>query len=105
MTKYIVMIRAWMLWSEARALELMDTCFVDLCVESQVLRCIQVGVLCVQKLTEDRPAMSSVIFMLESEGAVLAQPKQPGFFIERSFGMEEEHYTENALSITELEAR
>jgi hypothetical protein len=25
-----------MLWSEARALELMDTCFVDLCVESQV---------------------------------------------------------------------
>jgi interleukin-1 receptor-associated kinase 1 len=49
--------------------------------------------------------MSSVIFMLESEGVVLPQPKQPGFFIERSFGMEEEHYTENALSITELEAR
>ncbi|KAG6790515.1 hypothetical protein POTOM_006671 [Populus tomentosa] len=77
----------------------------DLCVESQVLRCIQVGVMCVQKLTEDRPAMSSVIFMLESEGAVLPQPKQPGFFIERSFVMEEEHYTENALSIAELEAR
>ncbi|KAG6793902.1 hypothetical protein POTOM_003128 [Populus tomentosa] len=88
----------------AMALELRDTCFVDLCVESHVLGCIQVGVMCVQKLTEDRPAMSFVIFMLESEGGVLPQPKQPGFFIERSFGMEE-HYTENALSIAELEAR
>nr|XP_034927180.1 G-type lectin S-receptor-like serine/threonine-protein kinase At1g11300 [Populus alba] len=88
----------------AMALELMDTCFVDLCVESHVLGCIQVGVMCVQKLTEDRPAMSFVIFMLESEGGVLPQSKQPGFFIERSFGMEE-HYTENALSIAELEAR
>ena len=50
---------------------------------SEVLRCIQVGLLCVQKRPEERPLMSSVLFMLDSDNASLPQPKQPGFYIER----------------------
>ncbi|GMN64559.1 hypothetical protein TIFTF001_033632 [Ficus carica] len=75
---------AWLLWNEDKALDLMDVCLKESCVESQVLRCIQVGLLCVQKFVDDRPTMSSVVFMLENEGTTLPQPKQPGFFIERS---------------------
>ncbi|GMN26184.1 hypothetical protein TIFTF001_040815 [Ficus carica] len=75
---------AWLLWSEDKALDLMDVCLKDSCVDSQVLRCIHVGLLCVQKFAHDRPTMSSVVFMLENEGATLPQPKQRGFFIERS---------------------
>uniref|UniRef100_F6H2A2 G-type lectin S-receptor-like serine/threonine-protein kinase n=1 Tax=Vitis vinifera TaxID=29760 RepID=F6H2A2_VITVI len=64
----------WLLWNENRALELMEPCLVDSYVESQVLRCIQVGLLCIQKLPEDRPSMSSVVLMLVNEEITLPQP-------------------------------
>ena len=95
----------WLLWNENRALELMEPCLVDSYVESQVLRCIQVGLLCIQKLPEDRPSMSSVVLMLVNEEITLPQPKQPGFFIERGPDINEGHHTENAVTITTLEAR
>lgn len=84
----------------------MDQCLKDSCIESQVLRCIQVGLLCVQKFPKNRPSMSSVVFMLENEEAILAEPQQPGFFIERSPSDEcltsksRECHTENAVTIT-----
>ncbi|KAL6311002.1 hypothetical protein AAG906_022522 [Vitis piasezkii] len=96
---------AWMLWNEDKALELMDECLRDSCVESQVLRCIQVGLLCVQKLPTDRRTMPLVIFMLGHEEAVLSQPKQPCFFIERSSDDDEGRcHTENEITVTMLEA-
>lgn len=104
--------QAWLLWSEGRVLELMDNCLKDSCVASQLLRCIQVGLLCVQDFPEDRPVMSSVVFMLANEGAMLPQPKQPGFFREgksivnmKTTSIKEESYTENAVSITTLDGR
>ncbi|KAK9269368.1 hypothetical protein L1049_001139 [Liquidambar formosana] len=93
------------------ALELLDTCLENSCVESQVVRCIQVGLLCVQRFPEDRPAMSSVVFMLANEGATLPQPKQPGFFIERSsfetagIPRKDEFHTENSVTTSMLEGR
>lgn len=81
----------------------MDTCLKDSCVDSEVKRCIQVGLLCIQKLPEDRPAMSTVVSMLGSEGGVLPMPKEPGFFIERS--SVDQLYTNDAATITILEAR
>lgn len=99
-------VQAWLLWSEGKTLELMNACLLDSSVESQVLRCIQVGLLCVQKLPADRPTMSSVVFMLGNEEAVLPQPKQPGFFMGRSSeGDNEGCRTENAVTLTMPEAR
>ncbi|EXB28513.1 Receptor-like serine/threonine-protein kinase SD1-8 [Morus notabilis] len=88
---------AWLLWNQGKALDLMNVCFNDSYVESQVLRCIQVGLLCVQKFPYDRPTMSSVVFMLENEGSILPQPKEPGFFMERS-SMEEGSTSEYSRS-------
>ncbi|KAH0651447.1 hypothetical protein KY285_031571 [Solanum tuberosum] len=100
---------AWLLWSEGNALELIDECIKESFSESQVLRCIQVGLLCVQKLPEDRPTMASVVFWLGNEGLVLPQPKKPGFFIERntteSAESSDEGYLSNNVSITVLEPR
>ena len=84
MTKELLMIQAWLLWNEGKALDLLDECLEDSCIDSQVVRCIQVGLLCVQKFPQDRPTMSSTVYMLENEGAALPIPKQPGFFMERS---------------------
>ncbi|CAL5441315.1 unnamed protein product [Camellia sinensis] len=75
---------AWNLWTEGRASELLDPMMERSFPMSKVLRCIQVGLLCVQKCPEDRPMMSSVFLMLVSDSAILPQPKQPGFYIERS---------------------
>ncbi|GAA0146660.1 hypothetical protein LIER_43636 [Lithospermum erythrorhizon] len=50
---------------------------------SEVLRCVQVGLLCVQQRPEDRPTMASVLLMLDSESAVLPLPKRPGYYTER----------------------
>ncbi|PSS06298.1 G-type lectin S-receptor-like serine/threonine-protein kinase [Actinidia chinensis var. chinensis] len=100
---------AWLLWEEGKALELMDSCLEDSYVESQVLRCIQVGLLCVQKLPQDRPDMPLVVFMLGNEGVML--PKQPGFFVERNpidldaSTNEDGHRTANLVTITKAEGR
>uniref|UniRef100_M1BNW9 Receptor-like serine/threonine-protein kinase n=1 Tax=Solanum tuberosum TaxID=4113 RepID=M1BNW9_SOLTU len=101
---------AWLLWSEGNALELIDESIKESFSESQVLRCIQVGLLCVQKLPEDRPTMASVVFWLGNEGLVLPQPKQPGFFIERNSiesteSSTDEVYVSSSVSITVLEPR
>lgn len=102
---------AWLLWKENKVLELMDECLEDTFVESQVKRCIQVGLLCIQKLVEDRPTMPSVVFMLGCEGAATPEPKEPGFFMERSSNDVEnstlscEQSIREAITITELEAR
>ncbi|KAF2285908.1 hypothetical protein GH714_008887 [Hevea brasiliensis] len=73
---------AWKLWIEERPLELVDH-MLDSFATFEVLRCINVGLLCVQQRPEDRPNMSSVVVMLGSE-STLPQPKQPGFFTERN---------------------
>ncbi|KAL7188156.1 hypothetical protein ACSBR1_038091 [Camellia fascicularis] len=75
---------AWNLWTEGRASELLDPMMEGSYPMSKVLRCIQIGLLCVQKCREDRPMMPSVFLMLVSDSAILPQPKQPGFYIERS---------------------
>ncbi|KAJ0101680.1 hypothetical protein Patl1_04495 [Pistacia atlantica] len=102
--------KAWLLWNDGRALDLMDTCLEDSFIESLVQRCIQVGLLCVQKFPENRPEMSSVVFMLGNEEVVLPQPKQPGFFTEIGFSTDttsskDKLQTENALSITIQQGR
>lgn len=101
---------AWLMWTGGRASELIDTGLEDTSGKSQLLRCIQVGLLCVQMLPEDRPVMSTVVFMLANEGAVLPQPNQPGFFIERGSVIDaksrnEDSCSTNEASITILEAR
>ncbi|KAM3222711.1 hypothetical protein P3L10_021981 [Capsicum annuum] len=74
---------AWKTYKEGRSIELLEECLSDTCSRSEVVRSICVGLLCVQQCPEDRPSMSSVVFMLNNEG-VLPQAKPPGFYIERN---------------------
>ncbi|KAL7244086.1 hypothetical protein ACSBR1_016339 [Camellia fascicularis] len=74
---------AWKLWSEGQGLELMDPILVQSCVASEVLKCIHIGLLCVQEDAADRPNMSFVVVMLGSDTVILPQPKQPAFSVGR----------------------
>ncbi|KAF8030793.1 hypothetical protein BT93_D0089 [Corymbia citriodora subsp. variegata] len=73
---------AWKLWTEKNALGLIDVLIGEEFPLKEVMRCIQVGLLCVQQRPEDRPTMSSVALMLGSETSDVPQPKEPGFSAE-----------------------
>ncbi|KDO74376.1 hypothetical protein CISIN_1g043384mg [Citrus sinensis] len=101
---------AWKLWNKGMPSQLIDACIQDLCNFAEVIRCIHIGLLCVQQHPEDRPCMPSVILMLGSE-TVLSQPKQPGYLAHRkstrpdsSSSMPESSST-NTIMISELEGR
>lgn len=75
-------LQAWELWREGRGLELMDP-LVESHSEQQLLRCLHVGLLCVQEFAVDRPTMSDVISMLTNESFPLPSPKQAAFTTSR----------------------
>ncbi|MQM03723.1 hypothetical protein Taro_036504 [Colocasia esculenta] len=72
--------RAWRLWIEDHCGELIDDTLRGPCPFSDVLKCIQVGLLCVQESAAERPTMQRVVLMLSSDNPSLPQPKKPGFF-------------------------
>ncbi|CAL5410562.1 unnamed protein product [Camellia sinensis] len=78
---YSLLTFAWKLWSEGQGLELMDPILVQSCMVSEVLKCIHIGLLCVQEDAADRPTMSFVVVMLGSETVTLPPPKQPAFSV------------------------
>lgn len=47
----------------------------------EVLKCINVGLLCVQEDATDRPTMESVISMLDGDSSSLPKPNMPAFSI------------------------
>ncbi|KAG6406113.1 hypothetical protein SASPL_133710 [Salvia splendens] len=73
---------AWTLYKEGRLAELVDTCLNGEFEYAEVEKSIKVGLLCVQQNPEDRPKMSSVVWMLGKEGEI-PEAKHPGFFTER----------------------
>ncbi|KAK9155996.1 hypothetical protein Sjap_003476 [Stephania japonica] len=95
----------WTLWKEGKPMELMGNA-LESCIPSEVLKCIQVGLLCVQQLPKDRPTMSSVVSMLSSEMVSLPQPILPGYFTETSIGVVKgDSHSENGVTITLLGGR
>ncbi|KAI6706268.1 hypothetical protein NL676_009230 [Syzygium grande] len=68
---------AWKLWSQGRALELMDAPLKQSYNADQVLKCIHIGLLCVQQDAENRPSMSSVVVMLGGNNIELPGPTEP----------------------------
>nr|TKW06785.1 hypothetical protein SEVIR_7G263400v2 [Setaria viridis] len=71
---------AWSLWVDGKAMDLVDSSLAKSCFQTEALRCIQIGLLCVQDNPNYRPLMSSVVTMLENETTPLEVPKQPVYF-------------------------
>ncbi|MBA0758935.1 hypothetical protein Gotri_021887 [Gossypium trilobum] len=74
---------AWKLWNEGNIWNLVEKAISesesDSKNEKEIWRCINVGLLCVQEYANDRPTMSTVVSMLNSEISDLNTPKQPAF--------------------------
>ena len=62
-----------------------------------IMRCINIGLLCVQENAVDRPTMLDVVVMLSSKTKILAKPNHPGYFNVR-VGNEEASTTATTVS-------
>lgn len=102
----------WKLWNEGKAMELLDPRVVESCNLSQVLKCIQIGLLCVQDYEIDRPAMATIVSMLSSD-LILPIPEQPVFSIKPKINLEERDpsmqewpkFSRNSISQTSIVGR
>uniref|UniRef100_A0ACD5TXG9 Uncharacterized protein n=1 Tax=Avena sativa TaxID=4498 RepID=A0ACD5TXG9_AVESA len=106
--QYIYLVNlVWEYWARGNAIELIDPSLGDHpCPIDQVLKCIQIGLLCVQNRPEDRPTMSSVNVMLSSHTVPLPSVSMPAFcdiLNERSD--DSKVASSNEVTITKLEPR
>lgn len=104
--------QTWKLWNEGNPIGLLDEKIDEPFSRQEVIRCIQVGMLCSQLRPEDRPMMHSVVLMLGNENVEVPEPKEPGFKAECIFmgtdsssSARDSCITHNDISITTLEGR
>lgn len=90
----------------------MDSAVGESYSPSEVMRCIQVGLLCVQEPAEDRPNMSTVVLMLSSDFVSMPQPTVPGYCLGRRgqdgdshSGKQDETCTINQVTVTMIDGR
>ncbi|KAK6149827.1 hypothetical protein DH2020_017352 [Rehmannia glutinosa] len=70
---------AWKLWNEDNALDLIDKRISCSSFRTEIMRCMHIGLLCVQESPVNRPSISTVLSMLSSEIVDLPAPENPGF--------------------------
>ncbi|KAL5841913.1 hypothetical protein ACOSQ3_012516 [Xanthoceras sorbifolium] len=71
---------AWKNWKGGTALNLIDPT-LSVGSSSDIVRCIHIGLLCVQENVASRPTMASVVLMLTSSSLALPLPSKPAFYI------------------------
>nr|KYP56629.1 Cysteine-rich receptor-like protein kinase 10 [Cajanus cajan] len=84
-----LLLYSWRLWCEGKSLELLDPMLEKTYKGSEVMKCIHIGLLCVQEDAADRPTMSTVVVMLASDTMVLPNPNHPAFSVGRKTKEEE----------------
>ena len=66
-------------------MEIVDPSLGELYLVNEVVRCIQIALMCVQEYATDRPTMSAVVFMLGNYDAAVPSPRQPAFLLQRTY--------------------
>ncbi|KAF8043080.1 hypothetical protein BT93_A1430 [Corymbia citriodora subsp. variegata] len=102
--------QVWELWKEGKCMDIVDQSMDKTYSEEMALRCIQIGLLCVQRYPSDRPTMSTVVFMLGNADVVLPSPKLPAFIDESDYNGDIQSACDgkcsvNRVTITVVEAR
>ncbi|CAA6674443.1 unnamed protein product [Spirodela intermedia] len=79
--KRTTLCHVWHHWNEGTTLEVVDQSIADQCPRHEVIRCIHMGLLCIQSHPSDRPNMSEVALMLSSFSVTLLAPSKPAFVL------------------------
>ncbi|KAM5563029.1 putative receptor-like protein kinase [Rosa sericea] len=106
---------AWKNWRADTASNIIDP-ILSSGSRTEMMRCINIGLLCVQQNIADRPTMTSVILMLTGNSLSLPVPSQPAFFmgaseiskvveLDQAQSSSSLQKSKNEASITELSPR
>ncbi|XP_052183229.1 cysteine-rich receptor-like protein kinase 44 isoform X2 [Diospyros lotus] len=104
---------AWRNWRAGTTRSLIDPTLIATSNSIQdMIKCIHLGLLCVQEDVAERPTMASVVLMLNNVSVSLPQPSEPAFFVRREFdptrtesSSQSNNASLNTVSITELYPR
>lgn len=80
-----ISLQVWRNWRDGTALDLVDPEIRDGTQESEIMRCIHIGLLCVQTRSHGRPTMRGVVHMLDCNFLSLPIPTENGDYQESSF--------------------
>ncbi|KAI4339901.1 hypothetical protein MLD38_024786, partial [Melastoma candidum] len=80
----ILITHAWRNWREGKISNITDP-VVSSGYSADILRCIHIGLLCVQENMTNRPTMASVALMLNSHSVTLPIPTEPAFSMNSSY--------------------
>ncbi|KAM0878616.1 hypothetical protein ACQ4PT_034749 [Festuca glaucescens] len=106
----------WNCWTKGTISEMIDQS-LDEYARIQALRCIHIGLICLQLDPDDRPNILSVIFMLTRDNMEIQAPAQPAFFFRSesllaslsSYGqsdiISDENVSVNGVTVTDLYPR
>ncbi|KAL1213874.1 Cysteine-rich receptor-like protein kinase 41 [Cardamine amara subsp. amara] len=97
----------WKSWRQERVLDILDPSLIETRgLSNEIMKCIHIGLLCVQENAESRPTMASVVVMLNANSFTLPKPSQPAFYLEyRESLPRDNHTSSNSVTITELDPR
>ncbi|EOY28570.1 Cysteine-rich protein, putative isoform 2 [Theobroma cacao] len=91
---------AWKHWNSGTPLELLDPSLRSSYSRNEVIRCIHIGLLCVQEDPAERPTMAAIVLMLNSYSITLQAPRPPATFLiprsESNFSINEEGSDQSA---------
>ncbi|KAF7138809.1 hypothetical protein RHSIM_Rhsim07G0196200 [Rhododendron simsii] len=110
---------AWKTWREGTSSNLIDPVLRDNSGSMwEMIRCIHIGLLCIQENVAERPTIASVVLMLSSSSLNLPVPSEPAAFLRSGntnseLPLLQEHghemavldHSTNEVSITELDPR
>lgn len=88
------------MWVEGKVLEMVDSSLGESYPSQEVLKCIQIGLLCVQEVATDRPTMLDVVFMLGND-TPLPSPTRPAFIF-RNANSGPDSSTSRGLSVNHI---
>ncbi|KAI5004342.1 hypothetical protein ZWY2020_031585 [Hordeum vulgare] len=71
---------AWQLFEEESWVNLIDVALLPDSHSEEMMRCINIALLCVQENAVDRPTMLDVVAMLSNNIMILDKPKHPAYF-------------------------
>ncbi|KAK7380206.1 hypothetical protein VNO78_32704 [Psophocarpus tetragonolobus] len=98
----------WRQWRGETMLSILDPIIKKNYSEIEVIKCIQIGLLCVQQNPNDRPTMVEVVLYLSNNHLIeMPNPQEPAFFLRdrkdpKSFGQESSSRNRSTNSSTTL---
>ncbi|KAH1190904.1 Cysteine-rich receptor-like protein kinase 25 [Glycine max] len=73
----------WRQWKDQEPLSILDSNIKERYSQMEVLRCIHIGLLCVQENLNDRPTITTIISYFNNHSLELPSPQEPAFLLHR----------------------